>query len=54
MTVTAYGNALAATSFLWGIAVEELDSSDLDYVDPYYQVTIAIRAVKEGVEVQNR
>jgi SAM-dependent methyltransferase len=44
--VKAYGNALAATSFLWGIAVEELEASDLDYVDPYYQVTIGIRAVK--------
>jgi SAM-dependent methyltransferase len=46
VTVKAYGNALAATSFLWGIAVQELETAELDYVDPYYQVTIAIRAVK--------
>lgn len=52
VTVTAYGNALAATSFLWGIAVEELDSAELDHVDPYYQVTIAIRAVKEHAEIR--
>ena len=44
--VKAYGNALAATAFLWGIAVEELEPSELDYVDPYYQVTIGVRAVK--------
>ncbi len=44
--VRAYGNALAATAFLWGLSVEELEPGDLDYVDPYYQATIAIRAVK--------
>jgi SAM-dependent methyltransferase len=51
IAIKAYGNALAATSFLWGIAVEELDTAELDYVDPYYQVTIAIRALKAGGEV---
>jgi SAM-dependent methyltransferase len=43
----AYGNVLAATSFLWGMAVEELDDLELDYPDPYYQVTVAVRAIKE-------
>jgi hypothetical protein len=27
---------------------------ELDYVDPYYQVTIAVRAVKERVDVPTR
>ncbi len=42
----AYGNVLAATSFLWGIAVEELDPAELDFPDPNYPVTVAVRAVK--------
>ena len=42
----AYGNVLAATSFLWGIAGEELGRDELDYFDPSYPVTIAVRAVR--------
>lgn len=46
VSVKAYGNVLAATSFLWGLAVEDLEPSELDVHDPNYQVTIAVRAVK--------
>lgn len=48
ITVKAYGNVLAAISFLHGLAVEELDTKDLDYFDPDYEVLITVRAVKPG------
>jgi hypothetical protein len=41
-----YGNVLAATAFLQGIAWNELRPEELDYRDPMYQVSIAARAVK--------
>lgn len=44
--VKAYGNVLAATTFLYGLAVEDLKSEQLDYHDPDYQMLIAVRAVK--------
>jgi SAM-dependent methyltransferase len=46
--VTSYGNVLAATAFLYGIASHELLPDELDAADPEYPVTIAVRAVKEG------
>jgi len=39
-----WGNVLAATSFLQGLAEEELTRAELDLVDPEYQITIAITA----------
>jgi hypothetical protein len=47
ISIEAHGNVLAATSFLHGIAVEELERGKLDYNDPAYPVTIAVRARKE-------
>ena len=44
--VKAHGNVLAATAFLYGIALEELRKEELDFSDPDYEVTIAVRAVK--------
>jgi SAM-dependent methyltransferase len=44
--VEAHGNVLAAIAFLHGLAVEELRPEELDYRDPDYEVSIAIRAVK--------
>lgn len=44
--VEVHGNVLAATSFLYGLSVEEVDTADLDVSDPCYPVTIAVRAVK--------
>lgn len=44
--VETRGNVLAATAFLQGIALDELRTEELDHVDPDYQVTIAVRAVK--------
>jgi SAM-dependent methyltransferase len=46
VTVRAYGNVLAAISFLEGLAVEDLTKKELDVVDRRYEVLIAIRAVK--------
>lgn len=47
--VEAYGNVLAAISFLHGLAVEDLRAEELDQRDPGYEVSITVRAVKPGV-----
>jgi len=44
--VTTYGNVLAASSFLYGLAAEELAPEQLAHEDPDFPVTVAIRAVK--------
>ncbi len=44
--VKAHGNVLAAIAFLHGLAVEDLQREALNYHDPDYEVTIALRAVK--------
>jgi glycosyltransferase involved in cell wall biosynthesis len=44
----SYGNVLAATAFLQGMAMEELKRSELEYTDPDYEVIIGIRARKSG------
>jgi len=46
--VQTFGNVLAATAFLHGLAAEELSREELDYQDPDYEVTIAVRAQKPG------
>lgn len=43
--VAAFGNVLAATSFLHGLADSELSRKELDYFDPEYPVTVTIKAV---------
>jgi hypothetical protein len=46
--VEDYGNVLAATAFLQGLAVEELDPrADLDPLDHAYPVILGVRARKE-------
>ena len=44
--VKVFGNVLAATAFLYGLAMEELLREEIEYSDPDYEVTIAVRAVK--------
>ena len=44
--VQSHGNVLAATAFLAGMAREELSSKELDTIDEYFPVIIAVRAVK--------
>jgi SAM-dependent methyltransferase len=52
--VNAFGNVLAASSFLQGLADSELTRKELDYFDPEYPVTVTIKAVTayEGFRVQ--
>jgi hypothetical protein len=45
--VFAYGNVLAASSFLYGKAAHELSRRELDHHDRDYPVIIAALAVKE-------
>lgn len=44
--VRVYGNVLAATAFLYGLAERELREAELDASDPDYPVIVAVRAVK--------
>jgi len=46
VSVTSYGNVLAAVAFLHGLAESELRPSELDAHDPQYPVIVAARAVK--------
>jgi glycosyltransferase involved in cell wall biosynthesis/SAM-dependent methyltransferase len=41
-----FGNVLAATAFLQGLAAEELSPTELDYRDPDYEFLITVAAVK--------
>lgn len=41
-----HGNVFAATCFLQGVAVEDIDPSWIDQPDPSYPVNITVRAVK--------
>ena len=44
VSVQAFGNLFAATAFLHGACVEEVDRSKLDRIDDAYPVTVAARA----------
>ena len=46
--VQTYGNVLAAVAFLHGLAPDELEPAELDYVDPDYEVIVAARARKSA------
>ena len=46
--IRSQGNVLAATAFLQGLAVDELDQKELDHSDPHYQTLLTVRAVKPG------
>jgi SAM-dependent methyltransferase len=48
VTVESYGNVLATTAFLYGLAAEDLRRPELDLRDPDYELLVAIRAVKAG------
>jgi hypothetical protein len=48
VSVEARGNVFAATAFLYGVALEELASSDLEADDSSYPVIVAARAVKRN------
>jgi len=44
--VQQFGNVLAATAFLQGLAFEEIDRPSLDVVDPLYPVITGIKGTK--------
>lgn len=46
VTIKSYGNVMAATAFIQGIAANELKTSELDVADQDYEVVITIKAVK--------
>jgi SAM-dependent methyltransferase len=46
--VSAYGNVLSATGFLYGLAASDLRPEELDAHDRLYEVIVGIRAVKQG------
>lgn len=46
ISIDAHGNVLAASAFLYGMAAEELQQSELDARDPDYQVVITVRTVR--------
>jgi hypothetical protein len=46
VSVSSYGNVLAATAMLHGIAAEELRPEELDAHDPDFEVLIGVRAVR--------
>ncbi|MGE0813397.1 MAG: glycosyltransferase [Vicinamibacterales bacterium] len=44
--IAAHGNVLAASAFLYGLAVEDLTREELEHRDPDYELLITARAVK--------
>jgi len=46
--VIPYGNVLAAAAYLYGLSLEELAPEELDYVDPDFEVIVAVRVRKAG------
>jgi len=50
VSVKAYGNVLTASSFLYGMAAQELDSKALEWHDPHYELLITVRAVKPDLQ----
>lgn len=48
--VEAYGNVFAATAFLQGLAVEEVDQANLRFYDPAYPVIVAVAARKSEAD----
>jgi SAM-dependent methyltransferase len=49
VVVQTYGNVLSATAFLHGLVQEELTQEELEYNDPDYELTIGVRATKQGI-----
>jgi SAM-dependent methyltransferase len=46
--VQSYGNVLAASAFLYGLAESDLRAAELDARDPLYEVVVGLRAVKRA------
>jgi SAM-dependent methyltransferase len=48
VVVETFGNVLAATALLYGLAAQDLSPGEIATHDPAYEVTIGIRAVKRS------
>jgi SAM-dependent methyltransferase len=48
IVVRSWGNVLAATAYLHGLAAEELTAEELDHDDPDFEVIVTVRARKPG------
>lgn len=46
--IDVYGNVLAALASLHGFAADELETHELDHLDPNYEILLSVRAVKAG------
>ena len=46
LTIEAKGNVLVATAYLYGLASNDLETNELEFYDPDYQMLITVRAVK--------
>jgi hypothetical protein len=46
LEVDVFGNLLAASAFLYGLADTDLTQQELDHLDPDYPITIGVKAVK--------
>lgn len=49
VTVASHGNVLASAAFLYGIADNELDPTELDARDPYFPLLVTVRAQKPSI-----
>lgn len=47
ISISSFGNVLAAVAFLEGMASKELKRKELNYHDPDYEVIITVRAIKK-------
>jgi glycosyltransferase involved in cell wall biosynthesis/SAM-dependent methyltransferase len=47
-TIASFGNVYAASTYLYGMGLPEVNKEDLDYYDPQFQVINAVRAVKHA------
>ena len=53
LELASHGNVLAASAFLYGLAVEDLTAKELDHQDPDYDVIVTVRAVKPASLTEN-
>jgi peptidoglycan/xylan/chitin deacetylase (PgdA/CDA1 family)/SAM-dependent methyltransferase len=51
LELTGHGNVLAASAFLYGLAVEDLTAEELDHEDADFDVIVTVRAVKEAAAI---
>ena len=53
LQIETHGTVLSAVAFLHGLAADELEQEELDYVDADYQVSITVKAIKPKRAYEN-